>query len=123
MNRILKTLPGALLLAALPAVAADWAGDWQIQGSIGAMPVSVICTLVEKDHALSGSCHNEQYPDLPITGESDADHAKWTYQVDFQGQRFEVTYSGQRRSPTSMDGSIAVGGNPSGSFSATRPQT
>lgn len=123
MKHILKITPCALLLAALPAIAGDWGGDWQIQGSIGAMPVSVICTLVEKEHMLSGNCHNEQYPNLPLTGEADADHVKWTYQVDFQGQRFEVTYSGQRRSPTAMDGGIAVGGNPSGSFTAVRSQS
>jgi len=123
MKHLLKIAPWSMFLVALPAAASDWAGDWQIQGSIGAMPVAVTCTLIEKEHVLSGNCHNEQYPNLPLSGEADADHAQWTYQVDFQGQRFEVTYSGQRHSATTMEGSIAVGGNPSGSFTASRPKT
>lgn len=110
------------LAAAQPTVAAEPGGDWAIEGMIGQMHVSVICTLQEADRKLTGSCHNEQYPDLPLTGEAGDGHVTWTYTVNYQGQSLQVTYAGQLESATSMKGDILVGGNPSGSFTASRPQ-
>lgn len=119
--RHIASIAGIIACAgALPAFA-DVTGDWQIEGSIGQMPLSVICSLKEADGKLTGSCHNEQFPDLPLTGETGEGTATWSYTVDFQGQQLTVSYSGRLESDTNMKGDIAVGGQPSGAFTATRP--
>jgi hypothetical protein len=121
MKYLLMTAACIGLAQATPAAAAEVSGDWSIEGTIGQMPLQVICSLKEADQKLTGSCHNEQYPDLPLAGESHDGHVSWTYTVNYQGQQLQVTYAGQLESPTSMKGDILVGGNPSGSFTAHKP--
>lgn len=115
------SIPCVLAAACAAPALADVTGDWQIEGAIGQMPLSVVCSLKEADGKLTGSCHNEQFPDLPLTGETGEGTATWTYTVDFQGQQLTVSYSGKLESDTAMKGDIAVGGQPSGAFTATRP--
>ena len=117
-----KTLLSALVLALLPTThaAADVTGEWKVEGDIGGMPVAILCKLDEKDHKLTGMCSNAEVGDLPLTGETTADSASWTYNVNYQGQQFTVSYNGKLSSPTAMKGDIAVGGNPSGSFTGTK---
>lgn len=107
-------------LTAMPVLAADVGGDWKIEGSIGQMPVSIVCTLSQADSKLTGVCRNQEVGDLPLTGEAKGDTAAWTYDVNFQGQQFTVSYNGTLQSPTDMQGSISVGGNPSGSFTGKK---
>lgn len=123
MKHLVISAAWMALTAALSTAAAEPGGDWAIEGTIGQMHVSVTCTLQEADRRLTGSCRNEQFPDLPLTGETSEGHMTWTYTVNFQGQSLQVTYAGQLESATSMKGDILVGGNPSGSFTASRPHT
>lgn len=118
MNKI-KLGALALLLTA-QAAAADVAGNWKIEGDIGGMPVSITCQLAAQDAKLSGVCRNDEVGDLPVTGETTADSASWTYNVNFQGQQFTVSYNGKLTSPTQLKGDIAVGGAPTGSFTGTK---
>lgn len=120
MSRTLLLASLVALTAAMPAVAADVAGDWKIDGSIGQMPVSIVCTLKEADNKLTGVCRNQEVGDLPLTGETSGDTATWTYDVSYQGQQFTVSYNGTLKSATDMDGSISVAGNPSGSFTGKK---
>jgi hypothetical protein len=116
-----KTPLGALaLLLASQIASADVAGNWKIEGDIGGMPVSITCALEAKGATLSGVCRNDEVGDLPITGQTSADGASWTYDVNYQGQQFTVSYNGKLTSPTQLQGDIAVGGNPSGSFKGTK---
>lgn len=115
-----KTLLGALALLLAQTAVADVDGNWKIEGDIGGMPVSITCALEAKDAKLSGACRNDEVGELPITGQTTADSASWTYDVNYQGQQFTVTYNGKLTSPTQLEGDIDVGGNPSGSFKGTK---
>ena len=108
------------VFAALPA-SADVSGDWQIDGSIGQMPVSIVCSLKEADKKLTGACRNAEVGELPLTeGTADAQSASWTYNVNYQGQQFTVSYNGKLSSPTELAGDILVGGAPQGSFTGKK---
>lgn len=120
MNKLALSTLMMALVPALPVFAADVAGDWKIEGAIGQMPVSITCTLNEKEQKLTGVCRNDEVGELPLTGETTGDAASWTYNVNFQGQQFTVSYTGTLASPTEMKGDIAVGGNPSGSFTGKK---
>lgn len=116
MTRTLLFAAMAALTASMPAAAADVTGDWKIDGDIGQMPVSIVCTLKEVDHKLTGACRSPEVGELPLTGETSGETATWTYSVNYQGQQFTVSYNGTLDSATDMQGSISVAGNPSGSF-------
>ena len=120
MNRTLLIASLLTLAASVPASAADLSGNWQIEGSIGQMPVSVVCTLKEANHKLTGDCHNDQIGALELKGEATDTTATWSYSVNYQGQTFDVSYNGKLKSATEMAGDIAVGGNPSGEFTAKK---
>jgi len=120
MSRTLLFTSLLTLAAAVPAAAADVGGSWQIEGTIGQMPINVVCDLVEKDHKLTGNCHNSDFSDLKVTGEATDTTANWTYDVNYQGQQLTVSYNGKLKSATEMEGEIAVGGSPTGSFTAKK---
>lgn len=120
MNRTLLLASMVALTAALPAAAADVTGDWKIDGSIGQMPVAIVCTLNEADHKLTGVCKNQEVGELQLTGETTGDTATWSYNVNYQGQQFAVSYTGTVQAGTDMQGSISVGGSPSGSFTGKK---
>lgn len=118
MNRI--AFIAAAIIVAGQAAAADVAGDWQIEGTIGQMPVQVVCTLSQSDRKLTGACRNQEVGELPLSGETQGDTATWTYRVNYQGQEFTVAYNGTLESASAMKGSISVDGAPQGSFTGQK---
>lgn len=118
-----KTLLSALIVALVPMAqaSADVSGNWKIEGDIGGMPVSILCKLADNASKVSGVCNAADLGDLQLKeGSSTADSVSFTYDVNYQGQTFTVTYNGKLASPTELKGDIAVGGNPSGSFTGKK---
>jgi hypothetical protein len=120
MRKLALTAAAFVGVLALRAYAADVAGDWKIVGSIGQMPVEVVCTLNESGSKLSGACRNQEVGELPLTGEVKDNSASWSYRVNFQGQEFDVSYNGTLESASAMKGDISVNGSPQGSFTGTK---
>ena len=59
--------PCALGFAA-GALPLDFSGTWNISSKVGANPVSIQCTIVQKGDALSGTCKPAQFDPSEITG-------------------------------------------------------
>jgi len=106
----------ALLISGVAAVAADVAGDWKLDGSIGQFPVDIVCSLKEDGTKITGVCKGNDIGEVPLKGEKDGNSIKWSYDVNFQGQQFTIVYSATLDSPSAMKGSITVAGNASGTF-------
>ena len=120
MNWIKLTTLVVGTLATMSAVATEITGYWKVDGSIGQVAVSITCSLSESGQKLTGVCRGKDISDLPLTGETDGSTVSWGYSVNYQGQQLNVTYKGTLGSPTEMQGTIAVMGNPSGSFTAKK---
>lgn len=119
-----KSLLAACIASAtllpLPAAAADVAGAWKVDGSIGEFPVDLVCTLEETDKKLTGACKGTDIGELALKGENNGATVTWSYDVNYQGQQLTIVYTGTIESATTMKGSISVSGNPSGSFTAKK---
>src|SRR5215469_16236319 len=101
----------ALLISGIAAAAADVAGDWKLDGSIGQFPVDILCSLKEDGTKITGVCKGNDIGEVPLRGENDA---------NFHGQQFTIVYSATLDSPFAMKGSITVAGNVSGSFNGKK---
>ena len=84
------------LLASAAAFAADFSGTWNISSKVGDNTVSIQCTLVQRDNALTGTCKPAQFDPSSTTGTVSGTKATWGYDVVFNGTR--TTSSTRRRS-------------------------
>jgi len=123
----MKIAPYALVVLALsPAAAAfpppsvDISGTWTLTGSIGEMPVELSCVFAEVKGKLTGTCANPDIGELALTGETDGKTVTWKYEIDFDGEKLTVVYKGALESETEMKGTIAVGDEAMGSFTAKK---
>src|SRR5262245_27921755 len=109
-----------VVAAAVAAAGADVAGNWKLDGSIGQFPVDIVCSLKQVEDKLTGVCKGNDIGEVSLKGETEGNTVKWSYDVNFQGQQFSITYNATLDSPTSMKGNISVMGNTSGSFTGKK---
>jgi hypothetical protein len=110
----------------LPALADDVSGVWKVDGTVADTPVNATCTLRQTNTAISGNCKVSgektagQTPD--IKGEVKDKQVTWTYQIEYEGTLYTLTYAGALQDPaTSIKGSIAVDPSDSkGEFTAQK---
>ncbi len=110
----------------LPALADDVSGVWKVDGTVADTPVNATCTLRQTNTAISGNCKVSgektagQTPD--IKGEVKDKQVTWTYQIEYEGTLYTLTYAGALQEPaTSIRGSIAVDPSDSkGEFTAQK---
>jgi hypothetical protein len=110
----------------LPALADDASGIWKVDGTVADTPVNATCTLKQTDRAISGNCKISgektagQTPN--IKGEVKDKQVTWTYQIEYEGTLYTLTYTGTLLdSATSIKGSIAVDPSDStGEFAAQK---
>lgn len=102
---------GALALAC-PAVAsaANLSGTWKISTKIQDAPSEIDCAFTQSGDALTGTCNRAGDPAAPATGTVAGTTAKWSYSIDFGGQKIEIDYSGDLTSDTAMTGKWTVAG-------------
>ena len=112
MRKILPVL--VLSLMALPALAADVSGTWDINGAI-----QPHCTITQSGSQLSGSCKGPQ-AEGPLDGSSDGQTVKFTFRRTGLrgGQLAPVTFSGTVNGDN-MTGTLTAG-QARGSFTAHR---
>ncbi len=107
-------LAAALLLAPGLALAQDLSGTWAVSSSVGTTPITVSCTLVQKDEALSGACAPAGGDPTAFTGGTvKGTHASWGYDVAFRGQPSHVGFEADIVSDASMKGVLTLGTRPS----------
>lgn len=104
----MKSLLLAFMFAALPLAAADVSGVWKVDGDIAGNPVKPSCTLKQEENKLSGVCKSE-LGDSPLKGEVDGKKVKFTYDVEFNGQKYTLAYVAELTSDTELKGTIDVG--------------
>jgi len=110
----MKTIMFFLLLSAVPAVAADMTGVWNVDGSVEDHPVTPVCTLKQAGAKLTGSCKfDEEHAASDVAGEVKGKEVSWKFTVEYQGTQYTLTFTGTMDSDRSIKGSISV--DPSGS--------
>ena len=110
MKRIV--LACALLLSAGGALAADFAGTWNITATIGGNPSAIRCTLVQKGDALTGACKPAQFDPSEVTGTVTGANAKWGYDVVFNGSKNHVEYEAMLGADGKLTGMLHLGPMP-----------
>ena len=120
-----KVIVCLFVLICLPALADDVSGVWKVDGTVADIPVNTTCTLKQTDTAISGNCkvtvEGTADQTLDIKGEVKDKQVTWTFQIDYQGAPYTLTYAGTLDSATSIKGSIAADPSDSkGDFTAQK---
>jgi len=104
-------IAGALALAVPSfAAAANLSGTWKLSTKIQDAPSEIDCTFAQSGDALSGTCNRAGDPASPATGTVAGKAAKWSYSIDFGGQKIVVDYTAELTSDTAMKGQWTVAG-------------
>jgi len=117
----MKSLIFAMLLSAeLLAMDSDVTGDWTIAGEVQGVGVDEVCTFVQTDAKLAGSCEltGKKYD---TTGSVDGKKVVFKHGGEYNGDPLTLTYTGVMADDGSLSGSIYV--DPmavDGSFSAKK---
>jgi hypothetical protein len=109
---------GSLLVAAA-AFAADFSGTWNISSKVGDNPVSIQCTLAQRDNALTGTCKPAQFDPSTTTGTVSGTKATWGYDVVFNGNKNHVEYEATLGADGKLSGTLHLGPMPT-PFTAVR---
>jgi hypothetical protein len=102
---------GSLLVGAT-AFAADFSGTWNISSKVGDNPVSIQCTLVQRDNALTGTCKPAQFDPSATTGTVSGATATWGYEVVFNGNKNHVEYEATLGADGTLSGTLHLGPTP-----------
>ena len=100
-------LLAAVLSAGLLSTSADVSGDWVLTGDVQGVGVSDVCTLVQTDAKLAGSCSmaGKKYD---TTGTIDDKKVTIKHAGDYQGQALTLTYTGVIADDGGFSGAIYV---------------
>lgn len=124
----MKRLIIALLLSALPALAADnsLSGTWKVEGNVSGYAVNRICALKQDGKKLTGSCQNgdpsaDDKAVLQLTGNVDDKNVTWKYDAEWNGSILTATYAGTWDGDAAITGAIDVQPvNAAGTFTAKK---
>lgn len=115
----MKTTLIALCLLAAPRLAADAAGSWNIEGTLGGKPLSVVCSLQHKGTTLAGTCSSASY-NAEATGAAEGDNITFTYKYNSNGSIVTLVFVGVVETPTLMTGTVSGTGLKASPFKALR---
>jgi hypothetical protein len=106
---IMRRLLAFVLLAALPALAADrkLMGSWKISINVAGESHETACTFQQDAGKLTGTCKGES-GEGPLTGQIDGEKITFSHQVPYNGDTITLTYTGTFSSDTEIKGSIDV---------------
>jgi hypothetical protein len=105
-----KSLPfvGALLLAAIPAIAADpISGKWNVHQSIVGNESDMSCTFTQNGEDLTGTCRGAA-GDVKIAGKVSEKKVSWTFNSEYNGSPLTMKYNGTLSSDTKITGTVSV---------------
>jgi hypothetical protein len=86
-----------LALIAAPALAADVAGLWRVDGDVDHKTFTLYCTLRQAGQTVAGVCHDDTPTGKPhplITGSLKGDRLDFTYRSNFLVTHFDAIFSG-----------------------------
>ena len=105
----MKTLVSLLVSGVVLAFAADapsLTGKWHVHNSISGNESDQICTFIQKDAGISGSCTSERGT-VEVTGKVDGNKITWSYKSEYEGTPLTVNYQGVMDA-TKISGSVSV---------------
>ena len=102
----------AALAFAGTALAADFAGTWNLTAIIGGNPSAIRCTLLQNGATLSGACKPAQFEPSSVTGSVAGSRAKWSYDVVFNGAQNHVEYEAVLGPDGTLAGTLRLGPMP-----------
>ncbi len=73
-------MPPPLLPLGRPA----FTGQWSIHNSVAGNESDQVCTFVQTDNKLSGTCKTADN-EVPVSGTLDGNKATWKYDMDYNG--------------------------------------
>lgn len=110
-----------MLLLVTPALAADGAGLWIVDGNVDHKAFTLYCTFTQAGEKLTGACRDNTPNGKihPLTaGTVNGDQITFTYQSNFLITRFDAVFEG-RISGAAMSGKATAAGRV-GTFTAMR---
>ena len=82
-------------------------GKWQVHSSISGYENDQVCTFVQKDDGLTGSCVSDQGT-VDISGKIDGNKVSWSYKSEYNGSPLTVKFEGAVDPQTGIKGSVEV---------------
>jgi len=101
-----SVLAGAVWIA-FAADNSSLAGKWEVYTSIAGNDSNMVCTLDQKESAVTGVCATER-GNVDITGKIDGGKITWSYKSEYQGMPLTVQYAGAMASATQIKGTVDV---------------
>jgi hypothetical protein len=102
-----RLLPAILLSAALLSAQDVASGDWTVAGEVEGVAVNEICSLVQTDAALAGSCEG-MGKKWDTTGTVAGKKITFKHGGEYNGDALTLTYTGIVQDDGSLKGSIDV---------------
>ena len=129
--RFLRPLTTLVVLAfALPAASSivgaqalpkvDVTGKWQLTVETGAGTGTPTLTLTQKGDSLTGHYSSQVLGEADVKGSVSGQKITITLNVEVQGTPLAVTYAGTVEGANAMKGTVDIGGQANGTFTARR---
>lgn len=99
----MKTLIALLLLAVMPAAAADLTGTWNIDIDIAGMQFKAVVEMKQDGKDLAGTVKTGE-DTKPVKGTVDGEAVKFEYDTLYNGDTYHLVYTGK------LDGDAALKG-------------
>jgi hypothetical protein len=99
-----------LLLAVLPALAADVSGTWQFIVETNRGTGSPTVQLQQQGQELTGTFSSQVVGEVSLTGSVKGADIEFRFEGEVGGQAVRVTYKGKLESPTVMKGTAVYSG-------------
>jgi hypothetical protein len=94
---------GAAAAADVPSVN----GNWQVHISIQGNESDSVCTFVQKDGVLTGTCKSDN-GSHELTGKVTGEKVAWSYKSEYNGSPLTINFDGTVDSGKAMKGSVDV---------------
>jgi hypothetical protein len=120
MKKLLIIAAVVFIAGSAYAAGPDLNGQWSIHQSIAGNESDQVCTFVQKDTAISGTCKSMEGKDLAVTGSVDGNKLTWKYDSEYNGSPLTLVYTATWDDSGKVAGSVEVQPfNVSGDFTAT----
>ena len=123
---VIVTLLGATLAlrpasaSAQTAARLDVSGKWQLSVTTSAGTGTPTLTLVQRGDSLTGHYSSQVLGEADVKGTLKGAAITFSMNVEMQGTPLAVTYTGTVESSDAMKGTVDLGGQASGTFTAKR---
>jgi hypothetical protein len=98
----------------------DLTGAWAVTLQLDTITATPSVTLKQDGEKLTGDYVSQQYGKFPLTGSVKGSDVTWSVTLNIEGNAITGTYTGAVQADGSIKGSVNIGDQMSGTFTATR---